>query len=441
MKKQRGGLKLKNPNKKGFTPIFDMINSASFSANLLSDDSLKGFMIDINVSEDDSEYFSMQDGKFRQPVTSFILKIVVTTETKNKILDSYKNLLKASESEDSCFEEAALQQKIWKSSISGGRPEICPSVANFSLFEKDSALNLLRFLRSKTEGDVKNVLEYLSGQLLGNRNYGICIIAMPKVKNSIKFADFIDSPLNTNFYGLTINTESINNAYYAVLANIARLFIDFGVIYFDLNSNNFLIFKTSDNQINSLIIDLVKVSDLNSGFNDDYLRYTEKLKILKQKNAFYNRIFTIFPNSPETEKISYMTDIINTINGLGYQSDWYENLQKNPIIMVNAFDLLKKSVETTETCSILPKTIKMYENSGFLINFDTDIDAFLVKFDKQKIPFVIPKYERKNARQKNPNCDNELPGMCAISGGKKRTRKIKKNRRSIKIKKSRKRIY
>ena len=36
MRKQRGGLKLKNSSKKGFKAVYDMINSSSGSLNLLT---------------------------------------------------------------------------------------------------------------------------------------------------------------------------------------------------------------------------------------------------------------------------------------------------------------------------------------------------------------------------------------------------------------------
>ena len=150
MKKQRGGLKLKDSSKKGFKAVYDMINSPSGSLNLLTYKSLKGFMIFLNVSSSDSEYLTLNGGQFTKPVTSFILKFAVITPNNDEALPDYKGVQKSSESKESYFEEAKLQQSIWKSSISGGRPEICPAVANFCLFNNDNSKGLLQFLQGKT---------------------------------------------------------------------------------------------------------------------------------------------------------------------------------------------------------------------------------------------------------------------------------------------------
>jgi hypothetical protein len=397
-------------------------------------------MIYIDVSEEDSEYIGIQGGKFTNPVSSFLLKFAVIAPNNDEDLPSYKSIDKSSESKDSYFEEAKLQQKIWKISISGGRSEICPPVANFSLFENNDSLNLLRFLQSKTVGNVKEIFNYLFNCVKNNANYGIGVITMPKVENSITFGDFIHSPPGTNFNGLPINTESINNVYSSVLSKIARLFVDIGVIHFDLHTGNALVYKTSNNQINSLIIDFGRASDLNSGMNDEYLTLTEKQNITSEKEKFYDRLFRIPYNASETEKSSYMRQILNIIADIDYkknqklfhytrsdryQMDWYENIPTNPTVLPNAFMLLKMATEITRgTSSMMPRTIQSYESYGYLINFDTGISSFIV-------PFTGPAV---------PKCD-ENTGFCVISGGKKRTRKIKKKNRSKKNRKSRMRKY
>ena len=436
MKTQRGGLKLKNPGKTGFKPIYDMINSPSCSINLLTYKSLKGFMIYINVSENDSEYIGIQGGKFTKTVSSFLLKFAVITPNNDETLPSYKNIEKMSESKESYFEEAKLQQKIWKTSISGGRNEICPPVANFSLFTNNDSLNLLKFLKNKTGGNVKEIFDYLFTCIKNNKNYGIGIITMPKVENSTTFGDFINLPLGTDFYGLPINDEVINMAYSFVLSKTARLFVDIGVIHFDLHTGNSLIFKTNDNQINSLIIDFGRASDLNSGLDDEYLTLGEKQIIIREKEQFYDRLFRIPFNASNSEKTTYMRQVFNIIADLDYeknhkmfhysnldryQMDWYDNIPRDPAVLSNAFYLLKMSTEITHgTSSMMPKTIQSYENSGYLINFDTGVDSFVV-------PFI------------GANCD-EAVDFCVISGGKKRTRKMKK-RQSRRNKKSKKEIY
>ena len=242
MSKQFGGLKLKNSSKTGFKAIYDMINSSSSTVNLLTYKSLKGFMFILNVSEDDSEYLTLNGTQFTKPVTSFILKFAVITPRNDQSLDTYKGRDKSSESKDSYFEEAQLQQQIWKSSIIGGRPEVCPPVANFSLFDNKNSKDLMTFFQSKTTGDTKDVFDYLFTQTNKLPTNEIGVIVMPNVEKSATFGDFIDQPNGTNFYGLSLNTEYKNMAYAYVTAQIARLFIAIGVIHFDLHSGNALIY-------------------------------------------------------------------------------------------------------------------------------------------------------------------------------------------------------
>ena len=91
MPKQYGGLKKKYPEKRGFKPVFDMINSPSAVITLLTYKSLKGFMICLDVSEEDSEYLTLSGSKFIKPVTSFILKFAVIAQENDTSLPVYKD--------------------------------------------------------------------------------------------------------------------------------------------------------------------------------------------------------------------------------------------------------------------------------------------------------------------------------------------------------------
>jgi len=59
MNLQIGGLKLKDKNKKGFLPVFDMINKPTCVLELLTYKSLKGFMISLNISAEETEYLGL----------------------------------------------------------------------------------------------------------------------------------------------------------------------------------------------------------------------------------------------------------------------------------------------------------------------------------------------------------------------------------------------
>ena len=157
MTTQFGGLKLELSNNKsdnvGFKPIFDMMNNEHSTLKLLTASSLKGFVFILDVPEKVSRYYDLNSDKtdFTEKVTSFIIKCAIITPTKDEVsLGYYEKINKYSETMSSFYEEAKLQQLIWKESIIGGKSEICPSVANFSLFNNEQSISLLDICMKKT---------------------------------------------------------------------------------------------------------------------------------------------------------------------------------------------------------------------------------------------------------------------------------------------------
>ncbi len=395
MKKQNGGLKLAHPNKQGFQPVYDMINSPSGNLSLLTYKSLKGFMISLDVDTDDSEYLALDGNKFNKVVTSFILKFAVITPRNDSELLDYNSVGKASESKDSFFDEAKLQQHIWKKSISGGRDEICPPVANFSLFDNNNSKELLTFLKGKTTGPVNDIFIYLFDRVYANPTYGIGIITMPTVEKSMTFGDFLDSPKGTDFHGIQINNTYKNIAYELVTSKIARLFIDVGVIHFDLHANNSLIYLDPTNEIKCLLIDFGRASDIMSETNDEYLNIRDKNEVKDHKEIYFSYLFEIQKYSKKDDaKKDYMLSLLSYIArqdyfknqekfDMGdihrYQMNWYDYYPVDTMVPVNAFNHLLESTTTMGT-HITGSTIQNYERQGYLINFNNDVTSFIVPF-------------------------------------------------------------
>lgn len=424
---QIGGLKLKDNTKKGFLPVFDMINKQSCVLKLLTYKSLKGFMISLDISPQETEYLGLSGNQFTKPITSFILKFAVISLKNDESLPPYRDIEKSSESKESYYEEAKLQQNIWKKSITGGRPEICPPVANFSLFDNENSKELCRFLQGKTTGDVKDIFEYFSN-LLYNDNFGIGVIVMPKIENSVTFGDFLNK---------RISTETKNDAYASVSAQIIRLFIDIGVIHFDLHSGNVLIcpHNSNTNHLNSLIIDFGRASNLSNENEDDYLDEEEKEELKEKKNEFFNTLLSMDTEAPDEEKRNYILSVLDLMadtdfeknqelfeysNEERYQMDWYREYPRESFVPVKAFDILKKSI-TTEGIKISPVTIKTYEKQGYIFSFKSDVRGtckFFVNFPKNIV-------------------NNTKTSIFNIMGTRSRGgKKFKKTKRAYRIKKS-----
>ena len=107
---QLGGLKLKDKSKTGFAPVYDMIDHGTL--DVLTYESLKGFLFTLDVEQDVSEYLNLRGSRFVEPVTNYILKFSVITDTNDETLNSCNGIEKATESAESYLEEAKLQQEI-----------------------------------------------------------------------------------------------------------------------------------------------------------------------------------------------------------------------------------------------------------------------------------------------------------------------------------------
>ena len=445
---QLGGLKKKDSTKTGFQPIVDMINSSSGQLTLLTYASLKGFMIQLDVNEEDSEYFGLKNKKFTKPITSYILKFAVITPYNDKGLDSFKNVKKASESPSSYYEEAKLQQKIWINSIIGGKQQICPPVADFFLFDTDNSKNLCIFFQSKTNGIVKEIFDYFEQTIDTIPDSGLGVIIMPNLEKSTTFSNFLRLPDGTDFNGVTIDQELKNDAFANVTAQVIRLFIDIGVIHFDLHGKNALVFVNSNNTISSVIIDFGRASDLlakdarGNKDDDDYLTIAEKDEFEEKKLKYYNDVLST--NTKRRQPINKeklvleILDFIKDVDkkksqqmfggpGYGqdkYQMGWYENYDRN-LLPEQTFSILYSQMTVVDP-KIVESTIQKFKNDGELLSFDGKTARnFKTTFEKPE------SFQNQ--------CNEETGWGCSVMGGKKHKTKKNKKHKTKKNKKTKRR--
>ena len=410
MNEQTGGLKLKNIEKYGFTPVYDMADKDSSIVSLLTASSLKGFMFNLIVDESNSEYLTLNGTQFTSVVTKFILKFVVITGNPNFYLGDYNGVRKSSESINTFFEEAKLQQHIWKKSITGGGPAICPSVANLSMFNWINSARLLSFFFHKTDArpDTSEAFRFIFNKS-NKETRGIGVLVMPTITQSTTLGRFVNLPDNSHFYGKAITDVEKSEAVSNVFAQIVRLFIEIGVIHFDLHRGNALIYLTPELEIKSSLIDFGRASDILSGATDNFLTKTEKEEYAKvEMKKFYDEILSLIRdgNNSNERKSEYMLGVLDyiaradfTVNneryykndGVGYQMRWYANYVNSVPLMARAFDILQTmmpvNVDSTDTQPIdimetQPETLKSYETDGYLVNFDSaeGLSSFIVPY-------------------------------------------------------------
>ena len=380
--------------------------------------SLKGFIFTLTVSKTDSEYLTFSGTKFIKPVTSFILKFAVITPKNNTPLDDYKDRYKYSESTRSYIEEAQLQQQIWKSSIIGNKPEICPSVANFSLFDNNNSKKLLAFLqRQQTTEDTQDVFTYLSTQINKSNENEIGVIVMPNVENSTTFKDSL----------MKISVDDVelkNKAYANVIAQIARLFIDIGVIHYDLHFENILIYLTPTNTIKSVLIDFGKALDIQTDITKTRLQLNKQLSRARLRKQLYNKIFDLTINTPDKKKefiLETLDYIASTYPPDRNQMDWWKDVRTNDAITEMAFDALTQIFTNNDggRTGLSKKRLTEYEKKGHFLNFNNkNISDFYVSFPD-------PSPTIKTATPTS----NKRSGVSTLRGGRKNQRKTRANRR------------
>ena len=443
MNEQTGGLKLKNIEKRGFTPVYDMVDKDSSIVSLLTASSLKGFMFNLIVDEPNSEYLTLNGTRFTSVVTRFILKFVVLTGTPDFYLGNYNRIEKTSETTNTFFEEAKLQQSIWKQSITGGRPAICPPVANLSMFDTINSARLLWFFFRKTNArpDTSEAFDFLfnNSNKIGR---GIGVLLMPTITQSTTLGRFLDLPDNSHFYAKVITDAEKSEAVSNVFAQVVRLFIEIGVIHFDLHSGNAMIYLTPELEIKSSLIDFGRASNILSDATDDFLSREQKNEHVKvEMKKFYDEFFSLtrLRDNSNEKKSAYIRQVLDfiasadfTINnpryydndGKRYQMKWYGRFVNYIPLMARAFDILQTMILVNiDSMGIQPGTLKSYERDGYLVNFDSTqgLTSFIV-------PYPGPALYNRGARGGRRNKMSKFKKVRSKRHTHKKNKNTRKNR-------------
>jgi hypothetical protein len=439
---QYGGLKLINPGKYknengefriGFQPIYNMINSPGSELKILTYKSLKGMMFNLNVEEEEYiEYNGLNENstQFTEPITNYVLKIVIISPIEKNLPD-YKDInedkyKKKTETTQSFFDECKLQQTVWEDSIRGGRPPICPSVANLVFFDNDNSKDILqniflKKLRTQPGDDYVmiesiEVIKYLLGQLQDTRNT-LGIMTMPSVENALTLADFEEKNYATD-------PHSVIEALIYSAAQIIKLFF-LCSLHFDLHSRNILVYKVKD-KIKSLLIDFGNAANLEGSLNafvhneltrSEYLNKSSDLsepfvhlmtRSLDRRPSHYEKehfIKTAIDEIREIDKIQNQR--VNVMpNPNAYQMDWIESL--DPRYYVDVYDIVCELMRVnTDRQTMTSTTLNSYRSNKYLIDF----------YNKSPSDFMFPLPIQQ--------CEE---GMCTISGGKNKKSRNRKSR-------------
>ena len=318
--------------------IRNMLNSPGSTIEMLTCGSAKGFMFEMTVDPRHSE-FSNPGG---ERITSFIVKLAVTSQQNDEELDDYVPVNrggtpvgKSTESEESYFQEAKIQQDVWMSTVAGNRLPISPPIVSFSLFDNENGKNFLTFLNYKVKKPKSvHTVKYLR-RVLQNPDYGLGMIIMSKVLHSDTFENFLDLPRNGRnlFQGVQVTDQVVSEVYAKLVSKIVRLYIEVGVIHFDLHLKNALVYLNGGNSLNVYIIDYGRASDVKDATTNEYLGPAEKRPLHAKSKALHTEVLKLChpgkhaPPTPEA-KIKFISDVIDPLRTIEHSKS--QQLYGNP---------------------------------------------------------------------------------------------------------------
>ena len=283
----KGGGKKKHTGKMGFTPVADMITSIGTEFDVLTADSLFGFMITMDVSLENVEYYGPSNGGTRlsTPITQYLLKLSILNVEQSGLdpitLNRGRPQNKSSETVLNFYKEAKLQQRLWHDSIVGGKPQICPDVYSISYDCGDVLFGTQHKSSTiKRKGITKypQVHDYLFDY--HQRGAKVGAIAMEYIPKSRSLHDIVyDAGSDAGFKEMALITAG---------AQVLRLFLDYGIIHTDLHGGNVIV----DESGMSYIIDFGMVFDLNSTIDS-------RLDAIKESRKQYQATLSQRPNRLE----------------------------------------------------------------------------------------------------------------------------------------------
>ena len=242
---QNGGLLLTKKMPSTFHAIYEMIKNAREIKPFYMD-SLKGFVFILNIDADKSLFYTLNPdrSKIDVKVESIIFKFAFVSDVPRQVepdlpYDGF-HIHKESDVMNSVINEVAIQQHIYLESIKNTGSPIVPGVADFSYFETDQSFALLDLLVDHCKNaESKQVFTYIKTRLAENP-------AFPKETDGFKLS--LISMENAISYVQLQNVlvgkyilEERKHACMATIAQMTRLFLQFGVVHCDAHDGNILV--------------------------------------------------------------------------------------------------------------------------------------------------------------------------------------------------------
>ena len=323
--KFKGGLRQKNPEISSFQAVMKMLNTTGAQITLVSYTSLTGFIFKLEILKDDPqniEFYGLNEKThaLTVPIHCLIIKFALLSsidylpdiQITGDIQGYSKECIELSKYKI----EAKSQQEIFLKTISPSGNPICPSIVDFSYFDKESAKTFLNKCKSLTTADTKaeEVFNYII-RVIAIKNYtNLGMITMELADGYIELSKIPNT---------TIDEQKIKNKMMVYsISQIIILFVKLKIINYDAHTGNIL---ANEIKQKTTLIDFGRIVDFSdipftkygtqiiqsyesitgTTFNDDL----DELRKIKITDLFYYD-----DNKPTTQQKN--KTIIETLNKL-----------------------------------------------------------------------------------------------------------------------------
>jgi hypothetical protein len=345
---QRGGI-LAIGNNTIREEVYNMLNTNQL--NYIDNNSKYGVIFSLNLSPADDITNPFLDLETNEKVHSFIIKLAVIKEHNEDYvpidedeldeivsLDEYKvtegreERTKYYSNLGSLFYEANVQQYVWAKSFSEGNDPLCPPVVDIILISSENINKV-----SGNEMINKFYDEYVikpSNENKGVYSFKLGLIIMPMVANATTLLEWVNKQNKVIGEKSTQEENEEENedeeedelidkctpekieVYSTVISQILRLFLNIGVIHFDLHADNILVYNvgTQQNPIyKTKIIDFAISSIITNSSDDAYLTHSDKYRSVNYRK---NRLIELPKSLSKTcnnNKITFVTYVLEVL--------------------------------------------------------------------------------------------------------------------------------
>lgn len=292
--------------------VYDMLNTHPLQ--YIDTQSTYGviFSLDFDSSKATNPFLDLETN---EKVHSFIIKLEVINDTpysEDGTSRQYtvheegcQSQTKSCSTFGELLYESNVQQYVWAKSLSGGRESLCPPVVDLLIIDSDN------IDRVSDNGMIQRFYDQYVQSQSSSEFFKLGLIIMPMVPNHpmTLFNWILNRPGGVY--------QEKTDIYSTVISQVLRLFLDIGVIHFDLHANNILVYydKTKKGYpVKTKLIDFDMASIVTNTKDDAYLDKSRKSFLATHRKDNLRDITR--SRRCDTTKKNFVTNTLTLLKGM-----------------------------------------------------------------------------------------------------------------------------